>query len=108
MEGIVREFKSDEQTMVISTHAVGDTEQLFDAVVFLDEGTISLKAMPRICVGSMASPSMIYLRRFSPNGKLFPLVRKDLEASRWPVGILCIDCGIYAVDPVSVSANWII
>ena len=43
MEGIVREFKSDEQTMVISTHAVGDTEQLFDAVVFLDEGTISLQ-----------------------------------------------------------------
>lgn len=43
VEGIVREFKSDEQTMVISTHAVGDTEQLFDAVVFLDEGTISLQ-----------------------------------------------------------------
>lgn len=43
VEGIVRQFKSEEQTMVISTHAVGDTEQLFDAVVFLDEGTINLQ-----------------------------------------------------------------
>ena len=43
VEGIVRQFKSDEQTMVISTHAVGDTEQLFDAVVFLNEGTITLQ-----------------------------------------------------------------
>lgn len=41
--GIVRQFKSEEQTMIISTHAVGDTEQLFDAVVFLDEGTINLQ-----------------------------------------------------------------
>lgn len=43
VEGIIRQFKSDEQTMIISTHAVGDTEQLFDAVVFLDEGTINLQ-----------------------------------------------------------------
>ncbi len=43
VEGIVRQFKSDAQTMIISTHAVGDTEQLFDGVVFLDEGTISLQ-----------------------------------------------------------------
>jgi ABC-2 type transport system ATP-binding protein len=43
VEGIVRQFKSEEQTMIISTHAVGDTEQLFDAVVFLDEGTVSLQ-----------------------------------------------------------------
>jgi ABC-2 type transport system ATP-binding protein len=43
VEGIVRQFKSEEQTMIISTHAVGDTEQLFDAVVFLDEGTINLQ-----------------------------------------------------------------
>lgn len=42
-ESIVRQFKSEEQTMIISTHAVGDTEQLFDAVVFLDEGTVSLQ-----------------------------------------------------------------
>lgn len=41
--GIVREFKSEEQTMIISTHAVGDTEQLFDTVMFLDEGTINLQ-----------------------------------------------------------------
>lgn len=43
VEGIVRQFKSEEQTMIISTHAVGDTEQLFDSVVFLDEGTINLQ-----------------------------------------------------------------
>lgn len=43
VEGIIRQFKADEQTMLISTHAVGDTEQLFDAVVFLDEGTINLQ-----------------------------------------------------------------
>ncbi len=43
VEGIVRQFKSEEQSMIISTHAVGDTEQLFDGVVFLDEGTVSLQ-----------------------------------------------------------------
>ncbi|NMB01480.1 MAG: ABC transporter ATP-binding protein [Firmicutes bacterium] len=43
VEGIIRQFKSEEQTMIISTHAVGDTEQLFDSVVFLDEGTINLQ-----------------------------------------------------------------
>ena len=39
----MRQFKSEEQSMIISTHAVGDTEQLFDGVVFLDEGTVSLQ-----------------------------------------------------------------
>lgn len=43
VEGIVREFKGEEQTMILSTHAVGDTEQLFDGVVFLDEGTVNLQ-----------------------------------------------------------------
>ncbi len=43
VEGIVRQFKQEEQTMVISTHAVGDTEQLFDSVIFLDEGTVNLQ-----------------------------------------------------------------
>ncbi|MDI9484321.1 MAG: ABC transporter ATP-binding protein [Bacillota bacterium] len=43
VEGIVRQFKSEVQSMIISTHAVGDTEQLFDGVVFLDEGTVSLQ-----------------------------------------------------------------
>ncbi|NLM42374.1 MAG: ABC transporter ATP-binding protein [Firmicutes bacterium] len=43
VEGIIRQFKGEEQTMIISTHAVGDTEQLFDAVVFLHEGTIALR-----------------------------------------------------------------
>lgn len=43
VEGIIRQFKSDDQTMIISTHALGETEQLFDSVVFLDEGTINLQ-----------------------------------------------------------------
>ncbi|HPT83867.1 MAG TPA: ABC transporter ATP-binding protein [Limnochordia bacterium] len=43
VEGIVRQFKGEEQTIIISTHAVGDTEQLFDAVVFLHEGSIILQ-----------------------------------------------------------------
>lgn len=42
-EGIVRQFKSEEQTMIISTHAVGETEQLFDSIVFLDEGQVRLQ-----------------------------------------------------------------
>ena len=29
--------------MIISTHAVGDTEQLFDSVVFLDQGMVNLR-----------------------------------------------------------------
>lgn len=43
VEGIVRQFMGDEQTMILSTHAVGETEQLYDSVVFLDEGTITLQ-----------------------------------------------------------------
>lgn len=43
IEGIVRQFKGEEQTIIISTHAVGDTEQLFDSVVFLHGGTIALQ-----------------------------------------------------------------
>ncbi len=43
IEGIIRQFKSEDQTMIISTHALGETEQLFDSVVFLDEGTINLQ-----------------------------------------------------------------
>lgn len=42
VEGIVRQFKSEEQTMVLSTHAVGETERLFDSVVFLEEGRVRL------------------------------------------------------------------
>jgi len=43
VEGIIREFKGEEQTVLISTHAVGDTEQLFDSVVFLAEGRVALQ-----------------------------------------------------------------
>lgn len=43
VEGIVRQFKSEEQTMIISTHAVGETEQLFDSVIFLEEGRVKLR-----------------------------------------------------------------
>lgn len=43
VDGIIREFKGEEQTVLISTHAVGDTEQLFDSVVFLAEGRVALQ-----------------------------------------------------------------
>ena len=43
VEGIIRQFKSEEQTMIISTHAVGSTEQLFDGVIFLDQGEVYLQ-----------------------------------------------------------------
>ncbi|HHY09252.1 MAG TPA: ABC transporter ATP-binding protein [Firmicutes bacterium] len=41
--GIARQFKNETQTMIISTHAVGETERLFDSVIFLDEGLIRLQ-----------------------------------------------------------------
>lgn len=43
LEGIVRQFKSETQTMIVSTHAVGETERLFDSVIFLEEGRVRLQ-----------------------------------------------------------------
>lgn len=43
VEGIVRQFRGDNQTMILSTHAVDETERLFDSVVFLREGQIEIQ-----------------------------------------------------------------
>lgn len=42
VEGIVRQFRSDNQTMILSTHAVDETERLYDSVIFLSEGQVYL------------------------------------------------------------------
>ncbi len=39
---ILSEFKSSEQTMILSTHEIGETEALFDSVLFLEKGTVRL------------------------------------------------------------------
>lgn len=43
IQGIVREFKDDQQTILISTHALRETEQIFDHVIFLDQGEVILQ-----------------------------------------------------------------
>lgn len=42
VEGIVRQFRGENQAIILSTHAVDETEKLFDSVVFLREGRIEL------------------------------------------------------------------
>ncbi len=78
VEGIVRQFKQEEQTMVISTHAVGDTEQLFDSVIFWMKGRLIYRATPRICAQSTASPSTSCLRRFSPDEAVLASFKKRI------------------------------
>ncbi len=39
---ILREFRSDKQSVVLSTHEVGETENLYDFVIFLDNGIIKI------------------------------------------------------------------
>ena len=39
---ILREFCSDSQSVILSTHEVGETESLYDFVIFLDNGTIKI------------------------------------------------------------------
>lgn len=39
---IIAEFQSDEQTIVLSTHSVSESEPMFDDVIFLHQGTIKL------------------------------------------------------------------
>ena len=43
VDGIARQFKGEEQTIIISTHAVGNLKRLYEALVFLQEGTIFLQ-----------------------------------------------------------------
>mgnify|MGYP001362136571 FL=1 len=42
VEGIVRQFRSEKQTLILSTHAIDETERLFDSVIFLSEGKVYL------------------------------------------------------------------
>ncbi len=42
VEGVVRQFRNEVQTMVLSTHEVDETERIFDSVVFLSEGQVYL------------------------------------------------------------------
>lgn len=42
VEGIVRQFRSEKQTMILSTHAVDETERLYDSVIFLSEGRVHI------------------------------------------------------------------
>ncbi len=39
---ILKEFKAEHQTMILSTHEVGETESLFDSVIFLEKGKVKL------------------------------------------------------------------
>lgn len=39
---ILSEFRSDSQSVILSTHEVGETESLYDFVIFLDNGTIKI------------------------------------------------------------------
>lgn len=39
---ILSEFRSERQSVILSTHEVGETENLYDEVIFLDKGTIRI------------------------------------------------------------------
>lgn len=43
IKAIVSEYRSDDQTIIVSTHEVADTESIFDEVVFLDSGRVKLQ-----------------------------------------------------------------
>ncbi|MCA0756299.1 ABC transporter ATP-binding protein [Paenibacillus sp. N4] len=42
IRSIIQEFQSDEQTILLSTHSVGESEPMFDDVIFLHSGRIKL------------------------------------------------------------------
>lgn len=42
INAIVSEFRSEEQTIILSTHEVAEAESIFDTVVFLDKGRVRL------------------------------------------------------------------
>jgi len=42
IRSIIREFQSEEQTIVLSTHSVKESEPMFDDVIFLEHGRIKL------------------------------------------------------------------
>ncbi|MNY65000.1 Fluoroquinolones export ATP-binding protein [compost metagenome] len=42
IRSIISEFQSDEQTIVLSTHSVNESEPMFDDVIFLQNGQIRI------------------------------------------------------------------
>lgn len=40
IDAILQEFRNDHQSLILSTHEVGETENVFDSVIFLDNGII--------------------------------------------------------------------
>lgn len=42
IDAIIQEFRNDQQALIISTHEVGETENVFDSVIFLENGQIKL------------------------------------------------------------------
>lgn len=42
IRSIISEFQSDEQTIVLSTHSVNESEPMFDDVIFLQNGQITI------------------------------------------------------------------
>lgn len=42
IRSIINEFQSDEQTIVLSTHSVNESEPMFDEVIFLDHGEVRI------------------------------------------------------------------
>jgi ABC-2 type transport system ATP-binding protein len=42
IRSIISEFQSDEQTILLSTHSVNESEPMFDDVIFLQQGRIKI------------------------------------------------------------------
>ncbi|WP_438445032.1 ABC transporter ATP-binding protein [Gorillibacterium sp. sgz5001074] len=42
IRSILREFQSDQQTIVLSTHSVSESEPMFDDVIFLQQGRVRI------------------------------------------------------------------
>jgi ABC-2 type transport system ATP-binding protein len=42
IRSIIQEFQSDEQTIVLSTHSVAESEPMFDEVIFLQHGRVHI------------------------------------------------------------------
>lgn len=42
IRSIIREFQSEEQTIILSTHSINESEPMFDDVIFLQNGRVKL------------------------------------------------------------------
>ena len=43
LEGLISKFNPEEQTIILSTHEIMETERYFDHVIFLEDGAVSLQ-----------------------------------------------------------------